>query len=327
MHTRFLVTGANGFVGSSLCRHLVQQGAQVAALVRPTSDLSLLADVSVERRLGDVCDEDALVHALRDIDVVLHVAGVIAARDEAGFLRVNQGSVQTLGRAIARSEAPPRRVVLVSSISAAGPAAPGTPRTEGDAPAPVSMYGRSKLAGETAMSSLPAGVQRVIVRPPVVFGPGDRATLPLFQLASRGWAMCNGPDPQMSYVHVDDLAQALTLAGTHADADGGIFYVRSDAVGRMSEFQRAIGDAAGRATRTLPVPSWTMRLAGVGADLRASITGRADVMSSDKVREGLVSSWEIDDTALRTRLGYRPRYTLASGVQHALAWYQAQGWV
>ncbi|MEN0110196.1 MAG: NAD-dependent epimerase/dehydratase family protein, partial [Planctomycetota bacterium] len=183
---RTLVTGATGFIGVRLVERLVARGDRVACLVRPTSDTGGLEPLGVERAVGSLGDAESLVRAVggsfggEGAEVVLHVAGLTHAWRAEDFHRVNAEGTATLCRAAAGASSPPT-VVLLSSLAAAGPSPDGAPHTEATKPAPISHYGRSKLAGERAARRFADRLPLSIVRPPVVFGPGDRDGLLLFK--------------------------------------------------------------------------------------------------------------------------------------------------
>ena len=143
-----LVTGASGFIGGQLVRELLARGHDVVGLVRRTAAAEPLQSLGARIVAGDVTVPESLAEAVADVDTVYHLAGAIRARNAADFLRVNANGVSNMLRACRRRISPPT-VVLVSSLAAAGPST-GRPRSEEDRATPVSHYGRSKLAGESA---------------------------------------------------------------------------------------------------------------------------------------------------------------------------------
>ena len=179
-----LVTGATGFVGSHLAEALRRRGDEVTALVRSPAKAAALGPLGVRVLPGGLDDPDSLARAAEGQDVVFHVAGLVAARDEAEFLRVNRDGTAGLVAAAARARV--GRFVYVSSMAAGGPADRGRPLTGTEPPNPVTAYGRSKLAGETAVKA--GSLPWVIMRPPTVYGPRDREVLKVFRMARWGVA-------------------------------------------------------------------------------------------------------------------------------------------
>src|SRR5690242_2618332 len=240
---KVLVTGATGFVGSHLVEALRRRGDQVTALARSAGKAAALAPLGVEVVPGDLDDRPALERAMHGRDVVYHVAGIVAARSEADFMATNRDGTRNVVAA-ARS-APVSRLVLVSSMAAAGPTIKGRPLLGDEAPRPVTAYGRSKLAAEQAVTA--SGLGWTIVRPPVVYGPRDQEVLKVFRLARLGIAPVLGDGSQeLSAVYGPDLAEALIAAATSASAAGRTYYACHPEVFTGTQMARAVGRAMGR---------------------------------------------------------------------------------
>ena len=206
---RALVTGASGFIGQHLVGFLAKRGHAVRCLVRASSRLEGLEPHDPELVLGDVTDPESLRNAVRGVDVVYHLAGTLKAFTLHDFLAVNEEGTRALAEACADRGQPPV-CVLVSSAAASGPSPDGRARSEADPPAPVSDYGRSKLAGERAAAAFAARVPTSVVRPPIVFGPGDREFFKVFQLVARGLHLVpTRARRSFSLVHVADLVRHL----------------------------------------------------------------------------------------------------------------------
>src|SRR5262249_35362514 len=136
-----------------------------------------LEGVRYEERIGELTDFESLKAAVQGVDVVYHLAGVISARDRAGFFQANAEGTGNLARACAEANPGLKRFVYVSSIAAGGPCASAEPRTEAMPDAPISVYGRSKLQGEVELKRWSRDGERfpiTIVRPPIVYGPRDK---------------------------------------------------------------------------------------------------------------------------------------------------------
>jgi dihydroflavonol-4-reductase len=146
-----LVTGASGFVGSTLCEELLRRGVETFALMRKTSTLSNLGSASVKPVHGDLRSPEGLEQAVAEADVIFHVAGVVTALNREGFFASNASGTSNLLEAVARRVHKPRRFVYVSSLAAAGPSRVEREASESDPCRPVSDYGASKLAGEEAV--------------------------------------------------------------------------------------------------------------------------------------------------------------------------------
>ena len=220
---RALVTGGQGFVGSHLCERLVAQGHCVRVLARPSSGLQACLRHRGRSRSGRrdrACGPAVGGGRLRRR--VPRGRGSRGLREQDLFQVNADGTRNLVGAAVA---AAPRlaRFVYVSSLAAAGPSPGGsTPRTEEMPPKPLTWYGRSKLAGESAVRSV-AGLNWTIVRPPIVFGPRERDVLRYFRLARRGCLPVVGfSDRYYSLIYVEDLAEGLLRAAEAPAAVGQV---------------------------------------------------------------------------------------------------------
>ena len=322
------VTGGTGFVGAHLVATLRGRGDTVTCLVRRpalAAELGWTDDVRLVR--GGLDDAAALREAAAGADVVYHVAGKIAAKNAADFMATNRDGTANVLEAAADAGA--KRFVLVSSLAAAGPTIPGHPIDETRPPAPVTDYGRSKLAAEVLVRA--AAIPWTIVRPPVVYGEWDRGTVKIFQLAKRGVAPVFGDGSQeLSVIHAEDLARSLVAAGTTPAAAGRVYFAAhvttTTSRGLVLAAGRALGDGR-RRVRVIPVPPLVARgvLWTVGA--LAHLAGRATLLSADKANEFLAPAWTCRSDALTRDTGWRAEIGLDAGLRRAADWYREVGWI
>jgi dihydroflavonol-4-reductase len=273
---------------------------------------------------GDLEDEAALAALVADSDVVFHVAGKVAARSQAEFLRVNRDGTARLARAAARARV--ARFVLVSSLAVSGPSRPGEALGEDAPERPLTWYGRSKQAGERAARE--AGVPLTIVRPSAVYGPGDRSFLTLFRAAARGIVPLLGDGgQQLTLVHVRDLAQALVAAAESPATLGRTYHAGHETPVTQLALAHAVGRAVGRDVRPVCIPAALVRpaLAVAGGVSRA--LGRAPLLDGDKARELLASGWVASSAALRRDAGWLARIPLEAGLAETALRYREAGWL
>jgi dihydroflavonol-4-reductase len=319
-----LITGATGFVGGHLATRLAQAGWTVRALVRPTSDTARLRALGAELASGSLDDVDALTAAADGADTVFHLAALTTAPDEATFRRANAEGTRNMARAALRGGTRPRRLVYLSSYAACGPAVTGRPRRMDETPAPLTAYGRTKLEGEAAAREVePAGVELVTLRAPAVYGPGDRAFLPVFRLARRGVAPSpTGPVRHVHLVYVHDLVTALANA---AQVPPGTYAVAEPVAHPYPELLAEIGRAVGTKPVRLPVPAGLLRTAGALAERFGGLVGGTGVFSREKADEMLAEAWVCDLAGSGALL---PRATpLAEGLAETARWYRTEGWL
>ncbi len=330
---KVLLTGGSGFVGGQLAKLLVARGHEVIALVRRSSKVDGLKALGVRVTVADLHTGDGVDEAVRGVEVVQHVAGVTKARSEEEYLRGNAETTRMLASVLARQKRPPR-FVLCSSLAAAGPARIGKPRTEDEQPAPVSMYGRSKLAAEQAAREFADRVPTVIVRPPFVYGPGDLTNLPpLIAMGRTGVYLKAGLGPKhFSFVHVDDLNQALIAAAergktlSREDPTQGVYFASDPNPYSWEDFCSALSRALGRGKpRVVSLPEFVGWATGAGAELGSRLLGKVSIMNRDKAKEMAQEAWTCSPARATEEIGFRPDYLLDPGLENTVAWYRTQG--
>jgi nucleoside-diphosphate-sugar epimerase len=319
-----LVTGASGFVGSHLADALRRRGHEVTALARSSQKAEALTSQGVGVVPGDLHDSAALARAAAGQDIIYHVAGVVAARDEAEFLRANRDGTRNILTAAEHSGNP--RFVLVSSLAAAGPSPRGAPLTGHETPQPVTAYGRSKLAAEEVVRE--SRLQWSVIRPPIVYGPRDREVLKVFRLARLRLAPVFGDGSQeLSAVHAFDLAEALVAAGESAGTIGGIYTACHPEVFTSAELGQAVAAAMGRSATTIRIPRPVGRALLALTEAGARLARQATILTTDKANEFFQPAWTGDPAPLTRDTGWRAVYDLQRGLADTYAWYRQAGWL
>lgn len=298
------LTGATGFVGKSTLDRLLEAGWHVRALTR--RDQPKRSGVTWVH--GSLDDVESLASLCNGADAVLHIAGVVNVPDPAGFEAGNvSGTANIL---VAARQAGIRRFVHVSSLAAKHPG--------------LSVYGASKARGEKLVGA--SLLDWTIIRPPGVYGPGDKDVFDMFRLAAKGIAFLP-PAGRGSWIYVDDLARLLVaLVPAHADATARIFEADDGVLGGWSHdgFARAIGWAMGRRVTTFHAPRFLLKLAAYGDRL---FRGRKAKLTPDRASYLSHPDWTIDRTAVPPAELWTPQMQTRAGLKETVRWYRAHGWL
>ena len=322
-----LITGANGFVGSRLCALLIEKGYQVIAQVRKTSDLSLLKELKVEYRYGDVTQSETLPQLIHGVDYVIHNAGVIKARRRETYFAVNEQGTRDLLEAVVAHNPGVKRVVYVSSVAAAGPSKPGQPVKETDPPQPITTYGESKLAGERVTLSYADRLPVLVVRPPGVYGPGDRGIYSMFKAVWLHFKPLIGDSHRkLQIVHVDDLCEGICCALKAPVKSGGVYFIADKDAYEYGELIDLLVVASGRRAIPLFLPSPLFRAIAAIFEFAFKAVGATPLLTREKTRE-LNASWEMDISRARTELGFESKIRFSDGARDTYEWYVRNGWL
>ncbi|WP_300975259.1 NAD(P)-dependent oxidoreductase [Sphingomonas sp. LHG3406-1] len=300
---KLAITGGTGFVGARLLALAVEAGHDVTALTRRSQN---------ERRgvtwvQGSLDNRPALKRLVEGADAVIHVAGVISAPDAAGFEAGNvAGTLSVLASATAAGV---HRLVHVSTLAA---------RESG-----LSLYGASKAKAEELVMS--SGLDWAIVRPPAVYGPGDRETLELFKAARLGLVPLP-PAGRLSLLHADDLSRLL-LALAEPDAPAKILYEPDD--GREGgwshrEFAAALATAQDRRAVALSVPAAIIRL---GARIDRLVRRNGAKLTPDRAAYFCHPDWTVDPARRPPADLWSPAIDTPAGLEDTVSWYERQGWL
>lgn len=314
-----LVTGGSGFIGSHLLDRLSALGMPARALLRRKTALP----PGVEGVPGDLASGDGLDAALRGVSNVIHLAGVTKALSPRDYYAGNTQATEHLARAAAGRDL---RFVHVSSLAAAGPARDGIPVGEESPPAPVTHYGKSKLAAEEAVRALlPAAV---IVRPPVVYGPRDTGVFTLLKSISQGLVVeIAGGERWFSSIYAGDLVDALLLAARSPQAEGRTYFAAHPQPNTWGDLGNAAARIMSRTPRRIAVPAPVAYGIGACAEAWSRITRKPSILSREKITEARCPSWVCRTDRAAQELGFVAPTSLEAGLAKTLAWYREAGWL
>lgn len=323
-----LITGATGFVGSHLAEGLHHRGHHLKCLVRKTSDLRWLRHLSVEYVYGDFFDDDTLRRAASDVDVIYHVAGVVASKTKKGFYEGNQATTRNILRAVHQHNPTLSRFVHVSSLTAVGPRADGQAVNEQTPYRPITTYGKSKMEAEKEVLKYDGILPWTIVRPPAVYGPRDTATFDFFYAASKGIIPLVGFDKKLvSLVHVNDLVEGIILAGEKPEGKNQIYFIGSERYYDWEEIGDTTLRVLARKAIKIRLPEFLVFAIAGMAGVFSVFSKKPSVLNWEKGRDMVQKAWTCDISKAKAELGYREKFSLADGIQETIAWYRKEGWM
>jgi nucleoside-diphosphate-sugar epimerase len=318
---RIFVTGGTGFIGGHLCARLVARGDEVVALVRSPGKAAAVLPAGVATFAGDLSVFADPATELPPADVVVHLAGVVAAKSLAEYEQTNHAAVGHVVTCVSRQRWRPERLVFASSLAAAGPSPEGSPWTEHDPLHPVDPYGDAKARAEIVVRGAP--FPTTVFRPPIVLGPGDEASLPLFRAARSGLGFrVAGPPQKLSFVDVRDLVEALVLMVDDRRPGAQCYYASHPAATDVRELWRELGRAVGKSVVVAPVPRPVLYLAMLASTLSAAVFGFKNQLDAKQYKQMVASAWLCASDRLRDDLGWRPRHDLADCLANAAGRYR-----
>ena len=327
-----LVTGASGFIGSTLIGELNRKGWQVKALMRASSSDRMLKGLEFERASGDLGDEGSLVEACKGVEVIFHLAGVVTGANRDYYFEHNVNGTTRLARAAVKSGAPLKAIVFVSSLAAGGPSTAERPREETDLDQPVSFYGQSKLAAEQEILDFRDRLPLRIVRPPLVYGPKDAACFLFFKSVQNGVipklpSRSADGRKRLSAVHVEDLCAGLIQAATATVSSGEKFFLSAPDVFTDTEMFETIALALNKKPFRLRVPQFALQAAAWAGEFNSMLSGRTPPLNRDKLKEILVDAWTCSSAKAKRELGFQAKFQMREGFTRTAHWYRENGWL
>lgn len=298
------LTGATGFIGATLLSHLTGAGWHVRALYRPRNGRVPPSLPGVQWLPGNLEDEDALGALVAGTDAVIHCAGAVRGAGRADFDRVNVDGARRVALAAARQAQTPR-FLLLSSLAARVPE--------------LSHYAGSKWRGECAVQAASESMRWTVLRPPAVFGPGDRELLPLFRCIANGFApLPAGANGRFSLIYVEDLATAV-VRWLAADAGYGQTFELDDGHPGGYDWGTVLDIGGrvlrgGRTVRRVPIPVPLLNFAALANLAAARLLGYAPMLTTGKVREITHPDWLCENNGFTQITGWQPTFGLERGL-------------
>jgi len=323
---KILVTGATGFIGTHLVKVLVEKGRDVRCLVRKTSNTKKIEAFNVELFYGDLLDKKSLEKALKGINIIYHLAGEVFTSQKGRYYQVNLGGLNNLLDACLKNSV--RKIIHFSSSASVGPNLDRKVPVNEDTPCrPISPYSKSKLEGEHVIKkfSKEYGLPIVIIRPPVVYGPGiskSSRVLMFLNLINKGLFRIIGDGENLiSLCYINNLIYGVLLAEAEKKAEGETYFIADERPYSINEIAETIAKEIGKKLPKNHLPVWAADIFSIGLMVPSKLFGFTSPLPRDVVKQ-LKYNWFVDISKAEKDLGYRPIANFKDGIRATIKWFQ-----
>ncbi len=330
---KVLITGASGFIGSSLVEEGLRSGYEIVAGIRKSSSKKYLADERIKFIELDFTSREKLEEQLANFsnkhgkfEYVIHNAGITKAKKTQDYFTVNFQYTKNLVDALISSNNTPGKFVYMSSLAAYGPGLTQEPIRQSDKPNPVTSYGKSKLESENYLRSL-NGFPYIIIRPTAVYGPRDKDIFILIKMLNSNFEAYLGFGKQvLSFVHVKDLVRAifLTLESPHKQKE---YFVSDGNIYDSKMFNATAKKYLQKKTIAVTIPTSILKPIAFTVEMVAALFGTIATINRERLKEFEARNWSIDSTPLQNEIGFKAEHNLESGLKETIEWYKANGWL
>ncbi|MFH1368152.1 MAG: NAD(P)-dependent oxidoreductase [Elusimicrobiota bacterium] len=323
---KILITGSNGFVGSHIAETLSQKGHHVICLVRHTSNLKWLESLHLEKRIGDVTHPQTLCDAVKDVDAVVHSAGVLRATEPEFYYHVNGKGTKNLAESLLQFNPKLKKLVYISSQAAMGPSPEFRPKQMNEPENPVSDYGKSKLAGEKELEILKGKIPYTILRPSSVYGPRDKDIFIFFQLVSKGLRPRTLKKRYFQLVFVKDIAEASHRAIESGVSDYKTYFLADGTPYTWEQAATVIAKSAGKKTFPVYLPDFAFKTTAFFSEILAGLRKKPAVLNTQKIEEFLQPFWIADPGPAEKdlQMGFTK---FEIGAKITYSWYKEHKWL
>ncbi len=327
---KLLITGANGFVGSFLVEHAINEGYDTYIGIRKSSDLTFLDGLSFGKIFIDFENEELLRAQLVEnkFDYIIHNAGITRAKSEAEFHKVNASYVYKMGKLLIEENIIPKKFVFTSSLASYGPAdnTPDNIVNYKVFPKPITQYGRSKLQAEEFLYGLKK-LPVLIFRPTAVYGPREKDIFIAIDSINKGICLKIGKETQLgSFIYVKDLA-SLMVKSLSSDVSQKGYFVSDGNTYPIKNFNALISNILNKKPLKLTVPISFLKPIAYISETLGRITGKSTIINRDKVAELSARNWNCDIKDLKEDFDWEPKYSLEQGMKETIEWYKREGWI
>lgn len=323
-----VVTGANGFVGSHLVDLLLEKGFIVRCVTRKSSDMKWLNGKNIEVYNCGLFDKEGLINAFKGADYIYHVAGVVKSKHPDGYYKGNVETTRTILDAALEYKDKIKKILIVSSLTAAGPSHNGIPVMEDIECHPITTYGKSKLEEEKLAKAYMDKLPITICRAPAVYGERDTEIFIFFQTFNRGlMTMVGLSDKPLSLIHAADLVKGFYLAAMCDKSAGEIYFISSEEIYNWKEIGEVTSKILGRDAVKIKIPHFIVYIVAAIAQFFAMFSPKPATLNLEKARDLVQKAWICDTSKAVKQLNYKQEISLEQGIRRTCEWYKEVKWL
>ena len=327
---KILVTGASGFVGSFLVEEALKRGFATYAGLRKTSSRTYLKDKRIRFFELDFSNTNRLKKQLQQeqFDYVVHAAGVTKANNKAAFFKYNTELTQSFVNTLQEVNPNLQKFIYLSSLASYGPADnhPGEMVVESDKPQPIDSYGKSKLATEQWLQTLP-DFPYLIFRPTAVYGPREKEIFIFFKTFMKGLEGHIGSKEQkMTFIYVKDLARLL-LDATLSDKTRKGYFVADGNSHPTQDLGKYARKILNKNPVKIHIPIGIVKVIATIGEGYGRLSGKMPPLNLEKIKILKSKNWQCDIAPLKNDFNFAPFYDLEKGLTEAIQWYRDNKWL
>ncbi|MDR3307213.1 MAG: NAD-dependent epimerase/dehydratase family protein [Endomicrobium sp.] len=324
--SKILLTGATGFVGSHIAEALVEANHNVICAIRQTSNLKWIKNLPLKYKYGSLNNKNFLEKIVKDVDVVVHCAGIVRAMTKEEYFKANVENTKSLCEAILRNNPNLKKFVFISSQAAMGASPAGSVRKITDVCEPVSDYGLSKIEAEKELKRILCGkVPYVIFRPASVYGPRDKDIFIFFNLIRKRLRPVTAKKRLLQLAYVKDVAKSVSFCLENKKTDNNIYYLANSSAYTWADIGKIISYSVGVKALPLPIPDIVFKAAGFIMEALSRVTGKPATLNKQKIAEMLQDFWIADTFPAENDLNIKfTNLEVASQITYN--WYLENNW-
>ena len=323
---KIVITGSNGFVGSSLARKFLGEKFDVTCLVRLESNTELIPKECKIFRVN-YNNTAEMLEIVEGSDILIHNAALTRAMNWKQFKKVNIDLTEKLLN-ICNSTKSLKQFVFISSQAAAGPAKDEKhPKIESNKCFPVTMYGKSKLLAENLIKKK-SEKPWTIIRPVSVFGPGDKDFLQYFKLVKKHFALHIGfKDKYMNLIYIDDLVEMIARTLGNKKAYKQIFFASDGNAYTLKKFIESLSLALNTYSITINIPEFILYPIALTGDFFSIFNKRPSLLNREKIKELKEHFWLVNNDKAKDLLGFKSLGNIVNNLETTYKWYKEKGWL